>query len=89
VVMYFHEHHGEQIARDIGVPFEEQPVVDLDAIRASFGFAETPGPITHRELTRRRQVIRDRFEQSRNDRANSDRPSGASQGDPPQSEAIS
>jgi ubiquinone biosynthesis protein len=89
VVLYFHEHHGEQIARDIGVPFEEQPLVDLDAIRASFGFAETPGPITHRELTRRRQVIRDRFEQSRNDRAKRDRPSGASQGDPPQSEAIS
>ncbi len=32
VVLYFHERHGEQIARDIGVPFEEQPVVDFDAI---------------------------------------------------------
>ena len=41
VVMYFHVHHGERIARDIGVPFEAQPVVDLEAIRASFGFAET------------------------------------------------
>ncbi len=69
VVMYFHVRHGEQIARDIGVPLEEQPTVDVDAIRASFGFAETPGPVTHRELARRRQVIRDRFEQSRNERA--------------------
>ena len=34
VVMYFHVRHGEQIARDIGVPLEAQPVVDIDAIRA-------------------------------------------------------
>jgi len=87
VVMYFHVRHGEQIARDIGVPLEEQPVVDLDAIRASFGFAETPGPITHRELTRRRQVIRDRFEQSRTDREGRRRQRPPE--DPPQSEAIS
>ncbi len=91
VVMYFHVRHGEQIARDIGVPLEEQPIVDLDAIRASFGFAETPGPITHRELLRRRQVIRERFEQSRNDRERGRRvgPSPASPDEPPQSEAIS
>ncbi len=88
VVMYFHVRHGEQIARDIGVPLDEQPIVDLEAIRASFGFAETPGPITHRELTRRRQVIRDRFEQSRNDR-NGRRRERSPGGDPPQSEAIS
>jgi len=68
IVIYFHENHGERIARDIGVPVEAEPVVDVDAIRASFGFADTPGPITHSELQRRREVIRGRFEQSRSDR---------------------
>jgi ubiquinone biosynthesis protein len=67
VVVYFHEHHGERIARDIGVAVEPEPVVDMDAIRASFGFADTPGPITHSELQRRRGVIRGRFEESRSD----------------------
>jgi ubiquinone biosynthesis protein len=71
VVLYFHEHHGEKIARDIGVPFEAEPVVDIDAMRAAFGFGETPGPVTHRELQRRREVIRGRFEDSRNGRPRS------------------
>jgi len=65
VVIYFHEHHGEQIAREIGIPFEPEPVVDVDALRGAFGFGDDPGPITHNELQRRRQVIRGRFEESR------------------------
>jgi ubiquinone biosynthesis protein len=73
VVVYFHTHHGERIARDIGVPLEAEPVVDLDAMRAAFGFADTPGPVTHRELQRRRQVIRDRFEQARSERPQKNR----------------
>ncbi len=68
VVIYFHAHHGEKIARDIGIPFEPEPVVDLEAMRAAFGFTETPGPVTHRELQRRREEIRGRFEDSRSAR---------------------
>jgi ubiquinone biosynthesis protein len=69
VVMYFHLHHGERIARDIGVPVSAEPVVDLEGIRASLGFTDSPGPITHRELQRRREVIRERFEQSRSEQS--------------------
>ncbi|MFZ0666576.1 MAG: AarF/UbiB family protein [Acidimicrobiales bacterium] len=68
VVVYFHEHHGERIAREIGVPFESEPAVDVDAMRAAFGFADSPEPITHSELQRRREVIRGRFEESRDRR---------------------
>jgi ubiquinone biosynthesis protein len=68
VVIYFHEHHGERIAREIGVPFESEPVVDVDAMRAAFGFTGDPGPVTHSELQRRREIIRGRFEETRDKR---------------------
>lgn len=73
VAFYFHEHHGEQIAREVGIPFEPEPVVDVDALRASFGFVDTDEPVTHRELTKRREVIRERFEQQRTARSRRDR----------------
>jgi ubiquinone biosynthesis protein len=68
VIVYFHTHHGERIALEVGVPVDSDPVVDLDAMRAAFGFADTEGPVTHRELQRRREQIRGRFEQNRDDR---------------------
>jgi ubiquinone biosynthesis protein len=68
VVMHFHVNHGDRIARDIGVPFTEEPAVDLEAIRTSLGFSDREDPVTHRELQKRREVIRERIEKARSDR---------------------
>ena len=65
IVMYFHEHHGERIARDMGIDPAAAPVIDLDGIRACFGVAEPVSSLTHRELRERREVIRRRLEEHR------------------------
>jgi len=67
VAMYFHTRHGEQIAREIGIEPLPEPVVDIEAIRTSLGFSEEAGPVTHRGLQERRQVMRERFERARSD----------------------
>ncbi len=48
VVMYFHEHHGERIAREMGLADGAVPAVDLDGIRASFGITEPVDHLTYR-----------------------------------------
>jgi ubiquinone biosynthesis protein len=63
VVMYFHEHHGERIAREMGLAAGEVPAVDLDGIRASFGITEPVDHLTYQELQERRDLIRRRMEQ--------------------------
>ena len=65
IVMYFYEHHGERIARDIGLDPTAAPVIDMDGIRASFGLVEPVETLTHRELRERREIIRKRMEQHR------------------------
>ncbi len=62
IVVYFHEHHGERIARDIGLDPTAAPVVDLSGIRASLGVTDSEG-LTYRELQQRRELIRRRLEQ--------------------------
>ena len=62
VVTYFSEHHGDRIARDIGVDLLESPI-DLDGYRAAMGFTEETGSITFRDLQERRELIRRRLEQ--------------------------
>jgi ubiquinone biosynthesis protein len=62
VVTYFTEHHGDQIARDIGAELLESPV-DLDGYRAAMGFTEETDQITFRDLAERRELIRRRLEQ--------------------------
>jgi ubiquinone biosynthesis protein len=61
VVTYFTAHHGDQIARDIGVELLESPV-DLDGYRAAMGFTEETDAITFRDLQERRELIRRRLE---------------------------
>ncbi|HVC69379.1 MAG TPA: AarF/UbiB family protein [Acidimicrobiales bacterium] len=63
VVMYFHEHHGERIAREMGLAAGAVPSVDLDGIRASFGITEPVDSLTYQELQERRDLIRRRMEQ--------------------------
>jgi ubiquinone biosynthesis protein len=62
IVGYFHQHHGDRIAREIGVERTEEPVVDLDGIRASFGIADPVDRLTYRDLQERRETIRRRLE---------------------------
>ena len=63
VVMYFHVHHGERIAREMGLADGAVPVLDIDGIRASFGITEPVDHLTYRELQDRRELIRRRMEQ--------------------------
>jgi ubiquinone biosynthesis protein len=63
VVMYFHVHHGERIAREMGLADGAVPALDIDGIRASFGITEPVDHLTYRELQDRRELIRRRMEQ--------------------------
>jgi ubiquinone biosynthesis protein len=76
IVMYFYEHHGERLARDIGLDPTAAPVVDLDGIRASFGITEPVSSLTHRELRQRRETIRLRMEEHRDHQRGRRRPAG-------------
>jgi ubiquinone biosynthesis protein len=71
VVMYFHEHHGERIAREMGLAPGAVPAVDLDGIRASFGITEPVDSLTYAELQERRELIRRRMEQHQRGRRRS------------------
>ncbi|MHB8681914.1 MAG: ABC1 kinase family protein [Acidimicrobiales bacterium] len=63
IVMHFHQHHGERIAREMGMETAAIPQIDLDGIRASFGVTEPVESLTYRELLERRDIIRKRLEQ--------------------------
>jgi ubiquinone biosynthesis protein len=62
VVTYFTEHHGEQIAREVGVELLETPI-DLDGYRAAMGFPDESDPITFQDLQERRELIRRRLQE--------------------------
>jgi ubiquinone biosynthesis protein len=65
VVMYFHERHGDRIAREMGVTPEAVPALDVAGIRASLGVTDDVDTLTYRELQERRELIRRRLEQHR------------------------
>ena len=62
VVTYFTQHHGEQIAREVGVELLETPI-DLDGYRAAMGFPDESDPITFQDLQERRELIRRRLQE--------------------------
>ena len=64
---YFAEHHGERIARDVGIDPRQQ-AIDLEGFRASMGLSPEVQGITHRELQERRELIRKRMEERRGKR---------------------
>src|SRR5581483_8053499 len=64
---YFAEHHGERIARDVGIDLRKQ-AIDLEGFRASMGLSPDVQGITHRELQERRELIRKRMEERRGKR---------------------
>jgi ubiquinone biosynthesis protein len=61
VLTYFQLHHGERIARELGLTPGTLPEVDVAGVRASFGLPEDVDHITHRELQERRELIRKRL----------------------------
>jgi ubiquinone biosynthesis protein len=63
VVVYFHERHGERIAKEMGVEPRTMPAMDVAGIRASLGVGDTVDTLTYRELQERRELIRRRLEQ--------------------------
>ncbi len=61
-------HHGERIARELGLVSGTMPDVDVGAIRASFALSEDVKHLTHSELQERRELIARRLEHSRSRR---------------------
>ncbi len=68
IFTYFQEHHGERIARDIGLEPGSEPAVDIAGIRAQLGVADPVDSLTYRDIAERRQIMRQRFEHSRRGR---------------------
>ena len=62
VYLYFAQHHGEQIMRDIGVD-PTQTAIDIDAVKAGFGLPADVDSLTFRELQERRQTILQRMQE--------------------------
>ncbi|MGO9028038.1 MAG: ABC1 kinase family protein [Acidimicrobiales bacterium] len=67
VITYFTERHGAQIARDVGLDLAATPV-DLEGYRAAMGFTDPSVTITFRDLQERRELIRRRLQQRREQR---------------------
>jgi ubiquinone biosynthesis protein len=68
IVTYFHERHGERIARELGTEPLPAPPVDVDVLRASLGVSDPVDRLTYRDLAERRDLIRRRLEESRRHR---------------------
>ena len=55
--MYFATRHGDRIMADVGVD-PRTVEVDLSGVKASFGLDESTEQLTHRDIQRRREAIR-------------------------------
>jgi ubiquinone biosynthesis protein len=62
LAQYFAVHHGERILAEVGFD-PRQAEVDLTGFKASLGVSDDTEALTHRELQRRRELIRRRFEE--------------------------
>jgi ubiquinone biosynthesis protein len=60
ISLYFAEHHGERLGRELGIdPMKVE--LDLDGVKASFGVDSSVDKLTYRDLQRRRQLINKRM----------------------------
>ncbi|HYU61742.1 MAG TPA: AarF/UbiB family protein [Solirubrobacterales bacterium] len=62
VYLYFAQHHGERIMREIGID-PTQTGVDIDAVKAGFGLPADVDSLTFRDLQERRQTILRRMQE--------------------------
>jgi hypothetical protein len=63
--MYFSEHYGDRIARELGLDPSAPAALDMDAVRASFGIADEIDQLTYQDVRRRRETIRRRMAERR------------------------
>ena len=62
IYVYFTEHHGDRIVRDIGVD-ATRAELDIDAVKAGFGLPADIESLTFRDLQKRRQTILRRMQE--------------------------
>jgi hypothetical protein len=62
VYLYFAQHHGERIMREIGID-PTRTGVDIDAVKAGFGLPADVDHLTFRDLQARRQTILRRMQE--------------------------
>jgi len=62
VYLYFAQHHGERIMREIGID-PGSTGVDIDAVKAGFGLPADVDSLTFRDLQERRQTILRRMQE--------------------------
>ncbi|MGD0255777.1 MAG: AarF/UbiB family protein [Acidimicrobiales bacterium] len=65
ILTHLQAHHGERIARELGLVPGGIPAVDMAAVRASFALSDDVEHLTHSELIERRELIRRRLEHAR------------------------
>jgi ubiquinone biosynthesis protein len=68
VAEHMASHHGEAIAKQIGMEPGAQFEIDLEGVKASFGVGEGVQSITHRELQERRQLMQKRMQAHQQER---------------------
>lgn len=72
IAAYFATRYGERIAGEIGVDPRAQEV-DLTGVRSSLGVGEDVEHLSYRELQQRREALRKKFEQEREENEGRDR----------------
>ncbi|MCU1490632.1 MAG: hypothetical protein JWM85_2037 [Acidimicrobiaceae bacterium] len=70
IAAYFATRHGGRIASEIGVDPRTRPV-DLTGVRSTLGVSADTDQISYRELQRRREEVRRKFERERPDSSES------------------
>ena len=64
IYTYFAETHGERMAAESGID-PGQTALDLTGFKASIGLSKDVESLTHRDLQKRREIIRARLDQAR------------------------
>ena len=62
VAEHMAKHHGEAIAKQIGLEPGARFEIDLEGVKNSFGVGEGVQSITHRELQERRELMQKRMQ---------------------------
>jgi ubiquinone biosynthesis protein len=60
ISLYFAQHHGEHLARDLGIDADAVEF-DMEGVKASFGVDATTESLTYRQLQDRRKLINKRM----------------------------
>lgn len=61
ITMYFAQTHGEELARQLGIDANTWQL-DMGGVKASMGLTDEVDALTYRDLQKRREIIRKRFD---------------------------